>query len=265
MLFPKNYLKYPNVNVQAVRLMMLFWLAGWFLKASFFVPYLLRTTVVYPVVDAFFPSFFVNPFVAMTFYLLPVLIVPVAVLKWQRWFLVSAVLMVVCAAMLNLHINTSNDATFVTSFWSGLWLCWLVRHVFETDDSFKLQAKVLAQCVVAIMFMGGVVGKLTPEYWSGEIFRQIFIEQGGSSPFGKILGNVSGSVQNFILACLAKIIIGVELLLGFAPLLPYRFVLVVMVMASVGISLFSTWRIFSVLLCLLGMLIAGEYLQKKSI
>jgi hypothetical protein len=265
MLHHKTSLEYPKVNVQAIRVMMFFWLAGWFLKASFFVPYLLRTTVAYPVADAFFPSFFMNPFVAMTFYLLPVLIVPVAVLKWQRWFWVSAVLLVVCAAMLNLHINTCNDATFVTSFWSGLWLCWLVRHISETDDSFRLQANVLAQCVVAIMFMGGVIGKLTPEYWSGQIFRQIFIEQGGSSPFGKILGNVSGNVQGFVLAYLAKIIIGVELLLGLAPLLPYRFVMAVMVMTSVGISLFSTWRIFSVLLCLLGMLIAGQYLQKKTI
>ncbi|MCB9757374.1 MAG: hypothetical protein H6753_02990 [Candidatus Omnitrophica bacterium] len=265
MALPKSYLEYPKVNVLAVRVMMLFWLAGWFLKASFFVPYLLCTTVVYPVVDAFFPSLFMNPFVAIAFYLLPLLIVPVVVLKWQRWFLASAVLMVVCAAMLNLHINTCNDATFVTSFWSALWLCWLVRHVFETDDSFKLQARVLAQCVVAIMFMGGVVGKLTPEYWSGEIFRQIFIEQGGSSPLGEILGHVFGNVQGIILAYLAKIIIGVELLLGIAPLLPYRFVMAVMVMTSVGISLFSTWRIFSVLLCLLGMLIAGQYLQKKTI
>ena len=256
MSLPKNILEYPKANVQAARLLMLFWLAGWFLKVSFFVPYLLRTTVAYPVIDAFFPSFFVNPYVAIAFYLLPLLIIPVVVMNWLKWFLPGGILMIMCAAILNLHMSTCNDATFVTSFWTAVWLCWFVRHLSETNDSFKLQAKVLAQCVVAMMFLGGVVGKLTPEYWSGEIFRQIFIEQGGASPLGRLLAQFSSGVQQAVLAGLAKVIIGVEFVLALAPLLPFRLLVVILSAASFGIAMFSTWRIFSVLLCLLGMVLA---------
>ncbi len=256
MLPRKSFCQYPKFNAMAARLAMFLWLLGWFLKCSFAFPYLLQTTIAYPVSNRFFPSFFVDPYVAVVFYLFPLLVIPVVILNWQKWFLSAASLMVTCAAILNLHINTCNDATFVTSFWTAVWLCWFIRHLFQTTDLFKLQAKVLAQCVVAMMFLGGAIGKLTPEYWTGEVFRQIFLEQGISSPIGKILSGISPDVQRLVLLCFSKVIIGVEFLLALAPFLPYRFVICVLLAASFGIAMFSTWRIFSVLLCLLGILVA---------
>src|SRR6185436_469088 len=81
------------------------------------------------------------------------------------------------SAVLLLHQDTHNDATFVTSFWAGVWFLWFVSQMHREDDSFVAHARSLALCVVAMIFWGGFVGKLTPEYWSGQVLADIFMEQ----------------------------------------------------------------------------------------
>lgn len=242
----------------------MFWLAGWYLKAGFYFPYLVQTTKHYPVAHPFFPEFFLSPYVATVFYFLPLLVVPMLSFCGRGFVWVAAVLMALSAAVLNLHINTCNDATFVTSFWVALWLCWFTSQAGRATPHVRRHARFLAQCLIGVIFLGGTVGKLTPEYWDGEVMGRIFIVQTDQSPVGKILRHLSPELQKTAATWISRAVIGVEALLALSPFFPYRFVAVLGSAVFVVISIFSTWRIFSVLACLMGMLLACLLLEKSN-
>jgi hypothetical protein len=112
--------------------------------------------------------------------------------------------------------------------------------------------------------LGGTVGKLTPEYWDGEVMGRIFIVQTDQSPAGKILRHLSPELQKTAATWISRSVIGVEAILALSPLFPYRFVVLLGSAVFVVISIFSTWRIFSVLACLTGMLLACLLLEKSN-
>jgi hypothetical protein len=252
-----------RTNLLAARWVILSWLAGWYLKIGFYFPYLMTTGVKYPLAHPLFPPFLLNPLSVIVAYWTPLLVVPLFFFYGRRALCLSSVCMVSCAAVMNLHINTCNDATFVTSFWVAVWLFWFTWHCRPIKESFPLHAKVLAQSLIGVIFLAGTVGKLTPEFWSGEVMDQIFLRRTDLSPLGKILTAVPPGARQALTAWVSKMIIVTEAVLALSPFLPYRFVVVTATVVFGGISLFSTWRIFSVLGCLLGMLWACLLLEKN--
>ncbi|MCC6758547.1 MAG: hypothetical protein IT395_02835 [Candidatus Omnitrophica bacterium] len=244
------------------RIVMMFWLAGWYIKISFYAPYLLNTTRDFPILHPMFPSFFQAPNVADLFYFLPVAIVPLVFFRRESYLKVAAVLMVVCSAVLNLHINTCNDATFVTSFWVGLWVLWFLFHCHGTPKNFRPQAKNLALCILGVIFLGGFVGKLTPEYWSGQVMSDILFAGGLKTLLGQFVLSLPEDIRQSVMVFLSRLVIILEGILVFTPFLPVWFVLGAMCCILLGFSFFSTWMISSVLLCLLGLVFATVLLEK---
>jgi hypothetical protein len=257
-----SVIKMPAPAVQAARVLIGFWLAGWFLKWTFFHEYLFSTIISYPFLIDLFPLFFRSAYAAQFFYLLPLLAVLAFVRPHKFYFCFAAVIMIVSSAVLLLHQDMHNDATFVTSFWTALWLLWFTTRMERQDQAFFVHARSLALCVVAVIFWGGFVGKLTPEYWSGQVMADIFMEQnfGWVSQWAKT--HFSEEAIRFCFQWVSKAVILGEAVLSFAPLLPYRFVCFFGIPFMTGISLFTTWRIFSVLFSLMGLLVAGSRLKK---
>ena len=140
------------------------WLIGWYWKAWYIGEYYLSEIWTYRVHYAGLPSVLVHPLLVTIAWLAPV-VAMVAIIVPRRWSMRAAsVVMTVCAFIGCVHFETFYDATFVTSFWVGLWLIWFAANVERTDPAFFLHARVLAQCTVGLVFLGGAVGKLTGAY-----------------------------------------------------------------------------------------------------
>jgi len=252
----------PRPTVRCARILVAFWLAGWFLKGEFFRLYLFQTIVGYPFVMDFFPEFFRSAQVAQCFYLLPLFVLTVFIRPYRTYFFLAAVIMTVSSFVLLLHQDTHNDATFLTSFWVGLWLIWFSTQMHRDDDDFFVHARSLALCVVGLNFLGGFVGKLTPEFWNGKALADIFMEQNYGVIGSRIRAAFSEHDLRTYFQWISKAVVVGEGMLALSPILPYRLVVWVGIPFMAGISLFTTWRIFSVLFCLIGLLIAVGRLKK---
>src|ERR1041385_5195868 len=119
----------PKPAVAAVRILVAFWLLGWYIKGVFFQQYLFSTIVNYPLRFDLFPPFFESSYVAQFFYVFPLFAVLVFVRSYKFYFYIAAFAMTLSSAVLLLHQDTYNDATFVTSFWVGLWFFWFITQL----------------------------------------------------------------------------------------------------------------------------------------
>jgi len=81
------------------------------------------------------------------------------------------------SAVLLVHQQSFNDATFVTCLWVSLWALWLASAAARGGSTLSLRAALLAQLIVALFFFGGAVGKTTPAYWSGDVFYGIYFQK----------------------------------------------------------------------------------------
>ena len=163
-------------NFFVLRFVMSGWLIGFYIKLIFYGPYLWRIVPEYPMRYNHFPEFLMNASVAQIFYLLPLISLFIIGSQRQDRLLFCSAMMTLSSFILFLHIDTYNDMTFLTTFWSGLWMIWFASQANRTDQNFRLHACVLAQCLVGIIFLGGTVGKLTSGYWNGTVFYNIFFQ-----------------------------------------------------------------------------------------
>lgn len=254
---------YQSTHIRVARTVLAFWLLGWFLKADFYIPYIYREVILFPFSSDFFPVFFQDPLGLQFFYAFPVLSF-LALIKPKPFYLrISAGIMVVSPMMLLLHQDTHNDVTFLTSFWVGVWFLWFVNQFNRTGEEIFIHARSLALSLVAVIFLGGFVGKVTQEYWDGQVFADIFMRQN----FGWIGQWVRGHFPEDQIRLgfwwISKIVIVVEGILAFAPFWPTRFVQITGIALMISISTFTTWRIFSVLSCLIGLLYALRFLRTE--
>ena len=241
-------------NSSIVRGVMIAWLIGWYIKGYFYFPYLFHEIAVAPIQNSFFPVVFSNPLTAQSAYVLPILIILTIFKSEPRFFRLSSCLMIFSSAILCWHKDTYSDATFVISFWVALWLLWVSIHIKRIDAGFRLHAKMLAVSILSIVFMGGLVGKLTPEYWNGQIFYHIFVVQNNHWPFFWLKKSFSWEQLQSWCTVISRLMIGVEIFFSFSLFLPFRLVRFWAPLLMGGMTLFSTWRILSVLSCLIGMI-----------
>ena len=158
------------------RLVVIAWLIGWYFKYSFLAPHLLHHIHEYPVIIHQFPAFFQNKYVAGCAYFLPILAGLGIFIPRRRVYLCIATILLGCTTTLGLHIDTYNDMTFISSFWVAIWLVWYAYYIDDAKHIVR-HAPMLAKCMIALLFLGGTIGKLTPEYWSGEVFYNTVIRQ----------------------------------------------------------------------------------------
>ena len=174
----------------------------------------------------------------------------------------TAVLLVAVSLFECLHLETCNDATFVTSFWTALWLLWFVRGAGRADPAFAVHARALAQCVVGLMFLGGAVGKLTAEHWSGEAFYRLYFRDNDGWPYPLLRAELEPGTVRALATVFSRTAIGGEILMALCPLLPSRAALVVG--GAAMLVMMSAWNfhLASVLASLFGLLVASELLGR---
>ena len=111
-----------------------------------------------------------------------------------------------------------------------------------------------------LTFTGGFVGKLTGQYWDGMILANIFGAYEAGVGVEWIKQTFAPAAQASAFRALARLVILCEGLLALSPVFPYRFLLYAGVPILMGFALTNTIWIYSVVMCLLGMIFAAEKL-----
>lgn len=246
------------------RVVVAFWLAAWFCNApgnpGFWRNFVdaQHFALDYPAL----PGLLTSPRLALTIYLAPALVGWALVWPTRRLARIAAGLCSGCAAIACFHLETCNDATFVTAFWVSLWLNWFVWQAPRDDRPFYGVARGLAHMVVGMIFLGAVVGKLTGEYASGEAFYRLYFRDNPSWPYPTLRASFDEASLRGVAKWFTRSSLWAETMLALAPILPTRFVLVLG--AATMLVMMSAWtfHLFSVLGSLLGLLIAAELTRR---
>ncbi|MGE0266954.1 MAG: hypothetical protein AB7S78_00680 [Candidatus Omnitrophota bacterium] len=244
-----------TTNIRVLRWTMIFWLAGWFVRTLYFIEYLFVYIVRYPVHFDFFPEILQSPDVSIGIYFLPLLALPAVIRPTHRRLIAASLLLIVCSLVSLWHLDTYNDATYVTCFWVSVWMVWVAFNIRRVDYGFRCLACFLAQLIVGMIFMGGAIGKMTPEYLSGEAWSNMFLKQ-NHYILGVWISQILTSGQIAIFSqILSKGMIFTEFLIGLLPFFPFRTGAIgASVLMVAMLPLTNTLMIFSVVGCLIGML-----------
>ena len=159
---------------RAVRVALGFWLVGWMVKAAYLLDLFGRVGMGTTLVVDGMPEVLWHPFVALAAYVIPLAAIPLGIVRGGRVAAACAAVGALCSLALLLHVSAYNDATFVTAFWAGLWITWLATR---GDVEAEAWGPRLAQGLLALTFLGGTLGKLTPEYLSGEVLYHVYFLQ----------------------------------------------------------------------------------------
>ena len=231
------------------------WLLGWFCKAGYYGPALLRDGFAARLDVAGFSPLVRHPLVVAAAWLAPLAVIPVVVWPRRRLRVAAAALMAVASLVACVHLETFNDATFVTSFWVALWLLWLAVVTPSADEATTLaHARRLAQCVVGLVFFGAAMGKLTPEHIDGDVLLHVYLLGKDRFPYPELRSAFSPERLASLARLLSRAVIVGELLLAASPLMPFRVAALLgaamMTLMIAGSSLY----LVSVLACLLALL-----------
>lgn len=234
-------------------------LIGWYLKApSFYWCYLAQTCPNLDINLKLFPDIFLNHNIALFFFSIPI-INALHCLNFS-YFLskisikFSSVMLTLSSSFMMLHINTYNDVGFITSFWVSLWLIWFAFNMDWPSVHFERHAIRLALAVVTLIFLGGAIGKCTKEWWSGEVLLGIMEVNFIHFPFNWLKLSLNNEHMILLSKILSRSLILTEILISTCLFWPRRAALFYTPILILGIVIFRTWIILSVLSCLISML-----------
>lgn len=181
-------------------------------------------------------------------------------LRWQTSGLCLAL------ATLCLHQGSYNDVTFCTAFWTSVWGWWYVRRV-DRDAPAVLHDKAafLAHSILAVILLGGAVGKMTSGYWDGAVLYDIYFADRNYWTFNVLRSWFDPAELRSIATWYSRFVILTELLGPIAlVILPRRAASLVGMVILFGIALLSNLQLFSVLTCLLSLLAIGLWWPRYS-
>jgi lipoprotein signal peptidase len=104
-----------------------------------------------------------------------------------------------------------------------------------------------------MIFLGGAVGKLTPEYWSGEVFFQIYFVDRDFWVFNLLRSRFEPETLREIATYYSRMVIGTEMAVAGFWLLPRKVAAVLTLIVLLCLTLFSNFNLFSVTFCLIGL------------
>ncbi|WP_149497904.1 hypothetical protein [Roseiconus lacunae] len=221
----------------------------------------------FPLADAFFPEFLQSADVVRNVYLGTLAGIVVGVFGLTPWLrTVAAAFTTGCLAVLLIHQASYNDMTFATSAWASLWVLWLTTRM-SRDDPFSLmgRAAFLARLIGSMVLLGGAVGKWTPEYWSGEVFYDIYFVDRDFWVFNLLRDHSQVESLKSMAMWYSRKVIVVETLAGFGLwLLPPKWAAAVGVTIYFSIAFFSNHLLFSVLWCMVGLSATGFLVSRPT-
>jgi hypothetical protein len=216
--------------------------------------------------DPFFPAWLRSAFVLRLVFLGAVATIVMNVLtsksEIQRWC--SWVTMISVTVMC-LHQGSYNDMTFVTAWWTSLWALWFV-HRMEQDEQTELirKAAFLSRLMISVILLGGGLGKWTAEYWSGEVFYDIYFRDRDFWVFNLLRAWFEPETLQTLSMWYSRQVVVIETVAGMTLwLLPARWAAAIAILILTSIALLSNILLFSVLTCLIGLAAVGFFVPRR--
>ncbi|XZE51961.1 hypothetical protein SH139x_003631 [Planctomycetaceae bacterium SH139] len=209
-----------------------------------------------PLQDEFFPAWDRANVVLAFAYLAVVSASFLTMLTRQRCQL-RALASISCggAFLLCIHQGSYNDATFVTAFWNSLWCVWFI-HRCGADPTAELLSKgaYLANIILAMILLGGGIGKWTAEYWSGAVLYEIYFQDRDFWIFNWLRAWVAEPELRSIACWYSRLVIVTETSCFAALwLLPRHYAGMLAIAVFTAIACLSNFYLFSVVLSAIGL------------
>lgn len=224
-----------------------------------------RANEVLPIVDSFFPVFFRSQAVARVAYSLACTGCLLGIFLTQQKHLVLATLLLLMnLAILSIHQSAFNDVTFMCCGWAALWCVWIATRLNEPFESLFPRAVWLSHVILSLIFLGGVVGKVTQGYWSGQVLFDIYFQQRDFWFYNLFRAALEPEQLREAATWHSRMVIVSELVCSFLWLMPPRIASAVAVVMLCGIALTNNFLLFSVVTCLIGLAIVGLHQPKSA-
>ncbi len=203
--------------------------------------------------DPFFPLLLRNVYVLAAFLLVPMAMAVLTLFTENRTALrVQAIVISLGMFGLCVHQGSYNDASFVTCFWVSLWCVWYTFRIDDSNEQLIAHARLFAILIISMIFLGGAAGKMTPGYWSGEVFYDIYFVDRDFWFFNLLRANLGHESLREFATYYSRMVIVVECACVFLWLLPSKIAASLTIAVLLGLTLFSNVNLFSVTLCLFG-------------
>jgi hypothetical protein len=220
-----------------------------------------------PIDDPFFPKFFQSIWVASIVYLGTATAILLSMVTANRKLqMACSGITFAGATILCWHQTTYNDMTFVTLWWTSIWTIWYVWHLDEGDQPRLLRrAAFLSRLIISMILLGGAAGKWTGEYWSGEVFYDIYFRDRDFWLFNLLRQNFEPDTLREIATWYSRQVIVIETVAGLGLwLLPPRWAAMIAIVLLTAIALLSNFLLFSVLTCLIGLAAVGFVVSRTN-
>lgn len=243
--------------------------AGLFATLAWKWSYFQFSAVIYaniPLDDPFFPDVLRSVYTISLAYMFTVAAVVLSFVTASRQIQrLCSWLTIVGTTILCIHQGSYNDMTFVTAWWVSLWSLWYVYRDWDHDpDQLLRRAALLSRLIISMILLGGAVGKWTSEYWSGEVFYDIYFLDRDFWVFNLLRSNFDAETLQEIAKWYSRQVVVVESAAGFGLwLLPPRWAAIVAIVALMSIALLSNFLLFSVLSCVIGLAAVGLFVSTK--
>jgi len=237
--------------------------AGIFLTLIWKWPYFRLSAEVYrsiPLDDPFFPDPLRSLSTLAAAYLLTVAALVLSFITGSPMMRkVCGWLIFAGATIMCIHQGSYNDMTFVTAWWTSLWSLWFVYRDWNHEpDQLIRRGAFLSRLIISMILLGGAIGKWTPEYWSGEVFYDIYFRDRDYWVFNWLRANFDGQTLGDIATWYSRKVVVIETLGGFGLwLLPPRLAAVAAIVILASIALLSNFLLFSVLSSVIGLAAVG--------
>ncbi len=245
--------------VQAGILLTLVWKWTFFTGAS-------QVYAAIPLHDSFFPAWLQSVWVLRITFLTTIIAIGFNLLIGDRPLQKAcAVLTWIGASILCLHQSSYNDMTFVTAWWASLWALWYVFHVDDADqDAMLRRAALLSRSIISMILLGGAVGKWTAEYWSGDIFFDIYFLDRDFWVFNLLRENFDEEALRVMARWYSRKVVIIETVAGLTLwAMPPKWAAAIAITILLSIALLSNFLLFSVLNSLIGLAAVGFFVRAK--
>ena len=178
---------------------------------------------------------------------------------------VAGIVWLTSAGVLLCHEGAYNDATFVTVAWVALWMTWYAWRRRRTPEDELIAAPFLAQAIIALVFLGGFVGKLTPGFLDGTVFYDIYLRDRDFWFFSLLREYFAAETLPRLATGYAWLVVAVEGIGALSLFFPTRAALVFGIGVMFGMIVFNNFLVLSVLAPLIGLACAGLWLESRRI
>ncbi len=259
---------YENVFVsdqRSLRLVLAGMLVGLLWKLSFFRGADQVYTLI-PLHDNFFPQWLQQATTLRIAFLTAITSIVITWLAQHRTQRrVAMAIAFLAATVMLLHQGTYNDMTFTTVWWCSVWALWYVWRIeIDPPDQLHRKAAFLSRLMISVVLLGGAVGKWTGEYWSGEVFYDIYFHDRDFWVFNALRWGLDTEALRWTAMAYSRCVIGIETLGGLCIwLLPARWASLAGAVIFFSIAILSNFLLFSVLGPLIGLALAGWYVRPR--